>query len=244
MASRRSRVYAPALPQRVAPEAAPEFILEADASAHVVRVLRARQGEELVLFDGRGNEYLGIVEESDPRACRVRLTERLRQSASPRHRLRLLQAGIKAGLEGVLQQATELGVTDIVVFRAERSAPGAWMRRERAERVIAGAAEQCGRLFLPALNWRESLAEALSPATVGARLIAVPGAPRLDAATEADVDIVIGPEGGFSVAELALAEREGFVAFGLGALTLRAATAAPVAIAAVQQLRGWQDLGI
>lgn len=243
MASRRSRVHAPALPETVEAAGKPEFTLDADASAHLVRVLRARPGDELALFDGRGSEYLGVVAESDAGACRVRLVERLRHAPPPARRLRLLQASIRTGLEGVLQQATELGVTDIAVFRARRSPPAAW-RRERAERVVAGAAEQCGRLFLPALSYRETLAEALGLAGGGVRLIAVPGAGALAGTSlDADVAVAVGPEGGFAPEELDLAAAAGFEAVGFGALTLRAATAAPAVLAALRQRQGWREFG-
>lgn len=214
--------------------------LDGAASAHLAQVLRARPGDEAALFDGRGNEYLARVETSDKRSCRLRLGRLLRSEPQPNARLQLLQAAIKSGLEGVIQQATELGATDITVFRAERSAPTS-LRQGRAHRIAIGAAEQSGRLFLPTVTMVESFAATLSQTTSRERLIALEDAPPLDSAsTGHDGTIAIGPEGGFTSSEVELARQAGFRPFGLGPLTLRAATAGPAALASWHQMRGWQ----
>ena len=214
--------------------------LDRAASAHLAQVLRARPGDEAALFDGRGNEYLARVETSDKRSCRLRLGPWLRSEPHPNARLQLLQATIKSGLEGVILQATELGATDITIFRAERSAPTS-LRQGRAHRIAIGAAEQSGRLFLPTVTMARSFAAALRQTISGERFIALPDAPPLDSASaDANAAIAIGPEGGFTPSEVELAGEASFRPLGLGPLTLRAATAGPAAIAAWQQMHRWQ----
>ena len=218
--------------------------LDAAASAHLAQVLRARRGEHVVVIDGRGNEYLGHVQEPSRRSCEVRLGRLLRSLPSPGRRLQLLQASIKSGLEGVIQQATELGATAITIFRAERSAPAS-LRQERALRIAIGATEQSGRLHLPTVTTNQGFAEALGSVNAGERFIALPNTPPLtDVSASADVALAVGPEGGFTEAEAQTAFAAGFRPLGLGPLTLRAATAGPAAIASLRHLQGWDDTGV
>ena len=236
--SRKPRLYAPELPPRS--QADGQLVtLAPDASAHLTQVLRARPGDEVVLFDGHGSEYLAHVATPGKRSCKLRLGHLLRSGPPPKGHLLLLQAAIKSGLEGVIQQATELGATDITIFRAERSAPAS-LRRDRAVRVAIGATEQSGRLFLPAVTLVDSFAAAIERAN-GKRLIALPGAAPLGNKTDCvSASIAIGPEGGFTDSEVEHALKASFCPFGLGPLTLRAATAGPAALASWHQLRAWQ----
>lgn len=240
--SRRPRTYAPDLPAQGSNGDA--VALDPTASAHLAQVLRARRGDEVAVFDGRGNEFLALVESPNKRSCELRLTQLLRSQPPPTRRLHLLQAAIKSGLEGVIGQATELGATDITIFRAERSAPGTVLRLDRAIRIATGATEQSGRLFLPNVAAGGSFTEALTQARPGERLIATPDSASLRSAPDnCDVTIAIGPEGGFTISEVEHALQAGFRPFGLGPLTLRAVTAGPAALASWHQMRAWRGTG-
>ena len=237
--SRKPRLYAPELPPRSQATDGQLVTLAPAASAHLAQVLRARSGEEVALFDGQGSEYLARVETPDKRSCELRLGRLLRSGPPPKGRLHLLQAAIKSGLEGVIQQATELGATDITIFRAERSAPAS-LRQDRALRIATGATEQSGRLFLPTVTLVDNFSTAIERAT-GERLIALPDAAPLGTASDCDsATIAIGPEGGFTSAEVEHALNANFHPFGLGPLTLRAATAGPAAFASWQQMHAWR----
>lgn len=236
--SRKPRLYAPELPPRS--QADGQLVTLAPvASAHLTQVLRARPGDEVVLFDGHGSEYLAHVETPGKRSCKLRLGHLLRSAPPPKGHLLLLQAAIKSGLEGVIQQATELGATDITIFRAERSAPAS-LRQDRAVRIATGATEQSGRLFLPTVTLVDSFSAAIERAT-GECLIALPDAPALGTASNCDsATIAIGPEGGFTSTEVEHALSANFRPFGLGPLTLRAATAGPAALASWHQMHAWR----
>ncbi len=237
--SRKPRLYVPELPPHSQATDRQLVTLAPAASAHLAQVLRARPGDEVAVFDGRGSEYVAHVQAPDRRSCKLRLSHLLRSGAPPKGRLHLLQAAIKSGLEGVIQQATELGATNITIFRAERSAPAS-LSQDRAVRIATGATEQSGRLFLPTVTSVDSFDAAIERAT-GERLIALPDAAALSAASDCgSATIAIGPEGGFTVSEVEHAVSANFHPFGLGPLTLRAATAGPAALASWQQMRAWR----
>ena len=238
--SRKPRLYAPELPPRSQATDGQLVTLAPAASTHLAQVLRARPGDEVAVFDGRGSEYGAQVETPDKRSCQLRLGHLLRTGPPPKVRLHLLQAAIKSGLEGVIQQATELGTTDITIFRAARSTP-AKLRQDRAVRIAIGASEQSGRLFVPTVTLVDSFAAAVAQASAGECLMALPDAEPLGHAADCDsATIAIGPEGGFTDAEIEHALKGGFQPFGLGPLTLRAATAGAAALASWHQVRAWR----
>jgi 16S rRNA (uracil1498-N3)-methyltransferase len=157
----------------------------------------------------------------------------------------LAQAALKADkMDLIVEKATELGVNEIVVFNCERSIghPSA-QRRARWQRIACGAMKQSQRSTAPVLVGPISFERLLSrpeplrllfwEGECAASLAEVQGAPEAILAA-------VGPEGGFSGAEVEQASARGFHAVGLGPRTLRAETAAMVATALCQFL--WGDL--
>ena len=223
------------------------------AARHVGRVLRCRPGDELTLFDGRGGEFAATVDEVSKRGVVVSVGGRRSHDVESPLALRLIQ-GVSRGdrMDTVVQKATELGVTRISPLVSERTVVR--LDEERAEKRIAhwrrvaiSACEQCGRNRLPQVDPPASLAEVLgaAPPAGSARLLLSPkaraglgdpGRPR-----PATVELLIGPEGGFSAAEAALAGEAGFEGISLGPRVLRTETAAIAALALVQA--AWGDLG-
>jgi 16S rRNA (uracil1498-N3)-methyltransferase len=231
--------------------------LPAPAASHVTRVLRLRAGDALTLFNGRGGEYAATL--ARPAAQGHARAEVGAHAAVERESplaLTLLQAVARGErMDLVVQKATELGVTRIVPLATERSVVRlderqAAKRLEHWRGIAIAACEQCGRNRLPridAITDFDRLADAthgLALGDTGPRLMLEPNAPaplaafaaRLTAAT-----LLIGPEGGLSEREAALARRAGFAACRLGPRVLRAETAPLVALAALQLLAG--DLG-
>lgn len=222
--------------------------LPRDAAEHVTRVLRLGVGAALVMFDGRGGEYRATLTRVGRGGTRARL-----DGFSPVEResplsLTLLQALSRTEkMDWVLQKATELGVAAIQPVLAERSVTR--LDAERAERrrqhwlgVLRSACEQCGRNrvpeLLPALpldqacmqfrgNAPDALAVMLDPR--GTRTLA-----SVVRAVGATAGLLIGPEGGWSDTELAVAERHGFAAVRFGPRVLRTETAAIAALTALQ----------
>lgn len=224
-----------------------ELRLGPGAAAHVSRVLRLATGAELTLFDGRGGEYLATIIESRGTLVRVQVGEHRPIERESPLRITLAQ-GVARGerMDWVVQKATELGVAAIVPLLTERSVvrlEAAQLRRKREHwrGIVIGACEQSGRNQLPELaaplplgQWLEGLSGD------GAQILLDPtaraGLPSIGQTTS--VTLLIGPEGGLTPAEHALAARGGFTSMRLGPRILRTETAALAAIGVLQATRG------
>jgi 16S rRNA (uracil1498-N3)-methyltransferase len=163
-------------------------------------------------------------------------------------RLTLALAALKADkLDLVIEKATELGVSDILVFTSERTvrAPSP-ERHARWLRIARSAAKQSQRTSVPDVHGPLPVAEILARRLEANRLFfweaASPEASPLLArrSPQARILAVVGPEGGFSAAEASQAEDNGFELVRLGRRPLRAETAAIVAVSLCQFL--WGDL--
>jgi 16S rRNA (uracil1498-N3)-methyltransferase len=223
-------------------------VLPEEVSAHVARVLRARAGEPLTLFDGRGGEYDACIVAIERQGVRVRIdAHRAVERESPLA-VTLLQ-GLARGerMDFIVQKATELGVAAIVAYRGERSVvrldgPTLARRCEHWRAVAISACEQCGRNRLPTIAAVADLERACQQADAsGLRVLLAPDAERTLtslAPQASSISLLIGPEGGFGEEELALAQRQGFQSCRLGPRVLRAESAPLAALAVLQAVAG------
>jgi len=203
---------------------------------HHLRVRHLGPGDELLCFDDSGREWEGTLRELGPRSARIELAEPRRPARESPLELVLALAVLKGDhLDLVVEKATELGVAEIVLFESERTVarPSA-ARLDRLKRVAAGAAKQSGRVRVPRLRGPLDFADVLAPGA----LLFHPGAPPLAPTSALPRVAIVGPEGGFSDAELARAAGAGCTVAGLGPRVLRAETAAIVACALCQFLAG------
>ena len=217
---------------------------------HLVRVLRIKPGEELECFDGQGRTYRGRVTHAG--ATRLTATvEQRGEESLPRVRLTLAQSLIPpAQFEWVLQKATELGAARILPLITSRTtvrtvSPAQGARKARWQRIIVEAATQSGRATLPVVEDPVRFEDALR--TFGSAYVLLPTLvdPRIPLADHlqrlskaADVVVLIGPEGDFSLEEVALAQRSGAHPVTLGTATLRSETAAVTTLAILQHSLG------
>jgi 16S rRNA (uracil1498-N3)-methyltransferase len=237
-----------------------QLILPEGASTHIARVLRLRVGAALILFDGRGGEFEATIMAVEKRGVRVQLGAHHAIEREAPVAVTLLQCVIRAErMDFIVQKATELGVAAIVPVQSRhgvvRLDESAMQRRQRHWQAIAtGACEQCGRNRIPELQAPVSFEVACTgvAARAGAGLLLDPAGSRSLAqalATPAlkplgTVAVCIGPEGGFSEDEIALAREHGFLICSLGPRVLRAETAPIAALAVIQGLLGdfaWRD---
>ncbi len=233
----------------VAAELEPGSVVELprETASHLAKVLRARAGDELVLFTGDGREFAGVIE--SVRGSRVSASVgrgALVDRESPL-RLTLVQCVPRGDrMDFIVQKATELGVARIVPVLSQRSVvrldeAQAQSKAAHWRAVAVNACEQCGRNRLPAIEAPIPLLNHLgrsSPALT--RLVLEPGPDR--SATPPDpggaAEIAIGPEGGFAEDELDAFRLAGFSRLALGPRTLRTETAAIAALAWLQSRFG------
>ncbi len=233
-----------------------ELALPEATAQHLVRVLRLRVGAELTVFDGRGGEYAAELLRVDRDRARIGIgAHRPIERESPMRILLLQSLARGERMDLIVQKATELGVETLVplssrhsVVRLETST--AKQRGAHWRLVAIGACEQCGRNRIPNIAEVMDVASACSTLQLPAqRLLLSPDASAsLSAALRPEapvseperggVALLIGPEGGWSEDELALAQRSGFRPVRLGPRVLRTETAPLAALAIVQALCG------
>jgi 16S rRNA (uracil1498-N3)-methyltransferase len=221
--------------------------LSPEESHHLVTVNRARAGDTVTAFDGRGNEWICTLADTDRKAARLEV--RFAQKAKPLpYHITLGQALPKGGfMDAIVRKATELGAARIVPLESERTQ--VHLDEDRSDRKIEKwqtaaleAAKQCGNPWLPEIA-PVTAATAFMASSRGydLKLIASlqPGAKPLKAVLSAfqaamgrprEVLWLIGPEGDFTPAELSQAASFGFEPITLGPLVLRCETAAVYAL--------------
>jgi 16S rRNA (uracil1498-N3)-methyltransferase len=237
--------------------------LPPDTASHLAKVLRARAGDELILFNGDGREYSGAIEAV--RGSRVAASvgdsrQVARESPLPITLVQCVPRGDR--MDFIVQKATELGVARIVPVLSQRSV----VRLDKAQAeskavhwraVAVSACEQCGRNRLPVIEAAQPLLNYLGESVPGAglRLVLEPEsaplalapltfAPLAPASANGpagasglevvDAEIAIGPEGGFAPDELEAFRVAEFSPVGLGPRILRTETAAIAALVWLQ----------
>lgn len=222
--------------------------VDSSAGNHIARVLRLRVGDALTVFNGRGGEYGGKIDDMRRDTVQVSVLEhRDDERESPFH-LTLAQ-GISRGerMDWVVQKATELGVSRIAPLFTERSVVNldekqAAKKVQHWRAIAIAACEQSGRNQVPQIDDPIGLYDLLERRTVtGAALLLSPGAALRMAdlpAADAGATVLIGPEGGLAQVEQDTALRSGFTAVRLGPRVLRTETAAVCALTLLQQKFG------
>jgi 16S rRNA (uracil1498-N3)-methyltransferase len=221
------------------------LMLERPQTHYLAHVMRVAAGEAVLLFNGRDGEWLGRVDALPKAGARLTVESRLRPQA-PESDLWLLAAPIKRDrIDLVAEKAAELGVSRLVPVFTRRTA----MTRVNTERLAAHmveAAEQCGRLTVPEMADPVALDKALAGWPTGRVLLFLdesgggcPMAEVVAALPDGPAAVLVGPEGGFSDDERRLLAGLPFARpVGLGPRILRAETAAIVALALWQALKG------
>ena len=224
-----------------------ELTAPAAAAHHLVNVLRARAGEDLVLFDGRGHEYDAVIERIDKTGVVLRVGDARAVDRESPLAVTLAQ-GISSGerMDYTVQKAVELGIAAIQPLATERSvvrldSARAAKRVAHWQAIVIAACEQCGRNQVPRVAPVMSLGAWLGRSEAAVKLTLDPRAPtalRALARPEGRVSLLVGPEGGLSERERSDAGHAGFVPVRIGPRVLRTETAALATLAAMQTLWG------
>lgn len=215
--------------------AAPSLLLSEETSKHCVQVLRMKQGEHLQLTDGKGNAYVASISKSDRRQCEVSIEA---SSFLPQP-TRQISIGISllknaTRFEWFLEKATEMGVTEIIPLLCSRT-ERQHFRFDRMQSIVIAAMLQSQQVWLPMLHQPTNIQTTLQSSTEKQKLIAhCETAVKPTIATLSisnTVQILIGPEGDFTIPEIDIAVQNNYQPVSLGNTRLRTETAGVVAAA-------------
>lgn len=219
---------------------------------HIAQVLRLKSGDWIVLSDGDGNSFRAVIKESSPTGVIAAVESKLTRhdgKIPPTLALALIKAD---RFEWAIEKAVELGSSRIVPFKSARTVPqyaaGASARKiERWQKIALAAAKQSGLPFRPVVEDSREFAEIVRTAKnpvlffEGEEKNDIRSLWNLRSAAQSDT-LIIGPEGGFTGEEVALAKKSGAVTASLGTQILRVETAAIAALAIWQYELGNMDI--
>lgn len=204
--------------------------LQKEEARHILS-LRLREGDQIVLCDGRNQEALcRLISGNEAEILQIRASEN-----EPNTLVHLYPSVSKGErFEWMLQKATELGATSVTPVLSERCIAGTPTaeKMERYRRIIKSAAEQCGRGLLPELRNPLPFIDAIRIAE-GKKLfcyeeernLALKNALREDRDDKIPISVLTGPEGGYSPHEVTDAVENGWESVSLGGCILRCETA-------------------
>lgn len=221
--------------------------LPAEAAHYVSKVLRLKPGRPLLVFNGTGGEFQASLVTAERRTATVAIEEFVEVNReSPLHME--LAIGISRGerMDWVVQKATELGVTAITPIITERTevkldSDRQASRLQRWQQVAISACEQSQRTRVPTISPPKRLEEFLERCDAQHKLVLHPSA---DASTlgsrepAKEVCVLVGPEGGFSEAEIRSSVSAGFRPWQIGPRILRTETAPVAALSILQAVWG------
>ena len=233
-------------------EGARQVLLSKEESAHLVRSLRARRGDALVLLDGHGLLAEAKLLTADPAGAAVEIV-RVRQAEPLRPAITIAQGMPKGGtMDDLVRTACEAGAATIVPLETARcevklDAERAAAKRQRWTQQAAEACKQSGNPWQATITAPQKFDEWLATLPPGAAdELRLTGSLEVDAEPVGRVDFtgvlrvtwLIGPEGDLTADELAAARRAGFRPVVLGPTVLRAENAALACLAATHALVG------
>lgn len=212
-------------------------ITDVDVIHQIKSVLRLKIGETVCLLDGSGKEFFGKVK-IILKLKSIFSKIKIKSNPQDMHSLNLYFSIIKKDkVEWVIQKCTELGVANffpVISDRTEKSN----LKVERLETIIKEAAEQSEKVFLPKLHDIKKLSESLSDLDSDNTFYLDLGSEKIDLQdlkNKKDLNIFVGPEGGWSEKDKEIFSKYKIKSFSLGDFVLRAETAS-VAIVSVLKI--------
>ena len=207
------------------------YQLSEEESKHAVRVLRLAMGDAVELLDGRGGHYQAEIVEANPKRCQLRITHH--ETVAPRPYFTHVAVAPTKNLdrmEWFVEKAVEIGVERISFLRCARSERRE-LKLERLEKIAVSALKQSGQAWLPQLDELQDYAAFVAGMAPETTFIAhLEEGERTALAQVAGAGpgccVLIGPEGDFTPAEIALALEKGIRPVTLGTSRLRTETAA------------------
>ncbi len=215
-----------------APNIAIDASLPEEESGHAVRVLRMREGEELMVIDGQGHFYRSEITTAHPKHCMVQILDERDEPMRP-YRVEIAVAPTKNmdRMEWLMEKCVEMGLDRFIPLKC-RFSERKELKLERMERIAISAMKQSLKATLPELSPMTDIGAFLREPFEGQKFIAhcYKDSERLLLSREiksgTSVRVLIGPEGDFSPEEVDAALAAGYRPISLGDCRLRTETAA------------------
>ena len=230
------------------PNAGQENEMPTEEALHALRVLRIKSGDEINLMDGVGNFYRAEVTLAATKRCLYEVKEVLPQQPAWHGHVHLAIAPTKVmdRIEWMAEKATEIGFDELSFLNCKFSERKT-MRTVRLDKIVISAVKQSHKAWKPIVNQMVSFKEFIAQPRKGRKFIChcYEEFEKVDLMTElqkpydedADVTVLVGPEGDFSVDEVKLAIANGYESASLGTSRLRTETAGLMSVAMVNLTR-------
>lgn len=224
------------------PNAGQENEMPTEEALHALRVLRIKSGDEINLMDGVGNFYRAEVTLAATKRCLYEVKEVLPQQPAWHGHVHLAIAPTKVmdRIEWMAEKATEIGFDELSFLNCKFSERKT-MRTVRLDKIVISAVKQSHKAWKPIVNQMVSFTEFIAQPRKGRKFIChcYEEFEKVDLMTElqkpydedADVTVLVGPEGDFSVDEVKLAIANGYESASLGTSRLRTETAGLMSVA-------------
>ena len=228
------------------PDAENQTELPQDEAVHALRVLRLKEGDEIFLQDGEGMFFRAVVSMTSSKHCFYEIVDAMPQPKLWGRRVHLAIAPTKNidRMEWLAEKATEVGIDELSFLDCQFS-ERRQIRKDRVEKIVVAAMKQSRKAWLPKVNAMVPFRKFIEQPHSGRKFIAhcyeeierkdffdrlmeFRHAPASD--SSADVTILVGPEGDFSIDEVRLAQENGYESVSLGESRLRTETAGLVAV--------------
>lgn len=215
-------------------ETATSFVFDKEESKHIIKVLRKKEGDTLLVTNGFGFLFKTEITIASDNKCTVKINS-FEQQEKPKFQLHLAVAPTKMNerYEWFLEKATEIGIQEITPIICEHSERKV-IKIDRFQKILESAMKQSLHYYLPQLNEPILFKDFLKKERNSQKFIAHceetdKKSLKNELKTNEDVTILIGPEGDFSVKEIQLALEHNYIPVSLGQTRLRTETAAIVA---------------
>ena len=225
------------------------IVMDDFAAHHALKVMRLKNNDQLILFNGDGLDYTGQVISISKRQVEVSIKSKKIIESESNLRVILLQALTSSEkMDLIIQKTTELGISEIQPIICERSIVK--IKNDKIQKKILhwrqvsiAACEQCGRAKIPKIHEPENIIKYLEKITKSnneTKIILSPDATqslnKVSPNIEQDIKVLIGPEGDFTKQELEFAIKKGFLSIKIGPRILRTETA-PISILSILQYK-------
>lgn len=230
------------------PEAATQVELPAEEATHALRVLRLKGGDEIFLMDGEGSFYRAEVTATSSKRCLYEIKETMPQKRAWKGHIHLAIAPTKMmeRIEWMAEKATEIGFDELSFLNCQFSERKV-VKTPRIDKIVISAVKQSHKAWKPVVKELESFKEFIQTPRSGRKFIchcyeeiekkdffqeisSFSDSAEGNDASSADITVLVGPEGDFSIDEVRLALENGYESVSLGTSRLRTETAGLVAV--------------